>query len=75
MCTSDCGLFSLAFATSLCAGVNPADEFYTQSDFRVHFSVLKTGHFQRKQERIKLLFFITLLWKCTALVGSQNTVE
>lgn len=33
---SDCGLFSLAFATSLCAGVNPAEENYVQSKFRSH---------------------------------------
>jgi len=36
MGTSDCGLFSLAFATSLCAGINPAEKCYIQSDFRVH---------------------------------------
>ncbi len=37
MGTSDCGLFCLAFATSLGAGVNPTEECYIQSDFRVHF--------------------------------------
>ncbi len=33
---SDCGLFALAFATSLCAGVNPAQLKYIQHDFRSH---------------------------------------
>ena len=34
--TSDCGLFSLAFSTSLCAGANPAEENYIQNELRSH---------------------------------------
>ena len=33
---SDCGLFSLAFATSLCVGANPAQENYIQNELRSH---------------------------------------
>lgn len=33
---SDCGLFALAFCTSLCAGINPGEINYVQHDFRSH---------------------------------------
>ena len=33
---SDCGLFTLAFATSLCAGENPAEVHYIQHSLRDH---------------------------------------
>ncbi len=53
MGTSDCGLFSLAFATSLCAGVNPTEECSIPkvTFVFIYLSVLKTGklpHFQLK---------------------------
>ena len=34
--SNDCGVFSIAFATSLCAGVNPAAVFYHQTLLRRH---------------------------------------
>ncbi len=33
---SDCGLFSLAFAASLCAGKDPLQTSYSQHKFRHH---------------------------------------
>ena len=33
---SDCGLFAIAFATSLCAGNNPAEYTYRQDELRNH---------------------------------------
>lgn len=33
----DCGLYSLAFSYSLCAGTDPARVVYNQADFRSHF--------------------------------------
>ncbi len=68
MCTSDCGLFSLAFATSLCAGVNPAEECYTQSDFRVHlFKCLENRLFPTKARKNKVvsLHHFTVEVHCT----------
>lgn len=37
--SSDCGLFAVAFATSLCCGFNPAQVQYTQRIFRNHPSM------------------------------------
>ena len=34
--SNDCGVFSIAFSTSLCAGVNPAAVFYHQTLLRRH---------------------------------------
>ena len=34
--SNDCGVFSIAFATSVCAGVNPAAVFYHQTLLRRH---------------------------------------
>ena len=33
---SDCGLFALAFATSLCANTSPSEIYYTQHQLRNH---------------------------------------
>lgn len=42
--TGDCGLFALAFATSLCSGDDPAELNYSQHEFRTHvFRCLEHG--------------------------------
>lgn len=35
---TDCGLFSLAFAASLCAGENPSEIYYIKRAFRDHLN-------------------------------------
>ena len=34
--SSDCGLFALAFITSVCCGVDPASQTYSQKEMRKH---------------------------------------
>lgn len=34
---SDCGLFSLAFATDLCHGIDPTNQKYNQGSMRQHY--------------------------------------
>ena len=34
---SDCGLFSLAFATDLCHGIDPVTQAYDQEKMRAHY--------------------------------------
>ena len=53
---SDCGLFALAFATSLCEGENPSRISYIQHELRDHlFGCLESGVIstfpQRREEK------------------------
>ena len=51
---SDCGLFALAFATSVCYGDYPAASSYTQSEMREHLlSCIKKGQIVRFPQRTK----------------------
>ena len=51
---SDCGLFALAFATSVCYGDYPAASSYTQSEMREHLlSCIKKGQIVRFPQRAK----------------------
>lgn len=64
---SDCGLFALAFATSLCAGVNPAELCYIQHEFRSHvFKCL---------ENRKITHFPTRQRKMTIKIRGQTSIE
>ena len=49
---SDCGLFALAFATSLCNSDNPTRHLYTQDAMRGHLvTALETGKFPITRSR------------------------
>ena len=64
---SDCGLFALAFATSLYAGVNPAEENYIQHEFRSHvFKCL---------ENRKIIPFPTTQCKRRAVIRGHASIE
>ena len=62
--TQDCGLFSLAFATSLCFGENPAEIIYIQNQFRPHLlNCLTVGKMtpfpsQKRKRKLKAPRFI-----------------
>ena len=47
--TSDCGLFSIAFATSLCLGLDPVHITYTQGDIRNHRVISDFPQTKRKR--------------------------
>lgn len=64
---SDCGLFALAFATSLCAGVNPAELNYIQYEFR--------GHVFKCLENRKISPFPTRERKRTARIRGRSSIK
>ena len=56
--SSDCGLFSLAFATDLCFGLEPKNQKYNQKEMRQHFvCCLESGKmtpFPKTERRVPL---------------------
>ena len=36
--TFDCGLFSLAFATSICYNIDPTNLYFNEKSLRLHFN-------------------------------------
>jgi Ulp1 family protease len=77
--TSDCGLFSLAFATSVCAGQDPSTIHYIQNKFRSHLaSCLKQNEItlfpkqKRKRKTIKGLQVKSIKIYCSCRLPEEG---
>ena len=64
----DCGLFAIAFATSICFGTHPETKFYCQAKMRQHLM-------KCIEEGVMTEFPVQRTRRCTAKIKNKQVIK